>query len=479
MRKTVILRHLGLIVLFNSFFLFISAFISGFLGETSFLPLIYSALVSMIFGIFPLIFVEKVAEIQSKEGIFIVVAGWVISCFLGMFPYILWGGEFTFINGWFESVSGFTTTGSSILSDVEALPKGLLFWRSSTHWLGGIGIILFALLIFPRSSTTRHTLIKSELSDFSTKSFQTKTSAILKIILYVYLGLTILEIICLKLAGLSLFDAINHSFATIATGGFSTKNASIASFHSSTVEIIIMIFMVLSGIHFGLHFATITGKRQNLFTSSVVRYYLLFLIIGIALVTLKLYASGYGSWQETLRYASFQVISLGTTTGFATIDTALWPAFTQMILIYFSVQCACIGSTSGGLKFDRVLIILKSIKKQVQLFIHPQAVIVKKIDKMKITDEMEQFSLTFTLLYLLVIFISTVLNSLLGLDLMTSFSASVATIGNVGPGFGTVSSLGNFGSLPDLSKFILSVVMLMGRLEIFSIISLFYIRSWK
>jgi len=479
MRKTIIFRHLGLILLFNSFFLFISAAISGVLDETSFIPLLYSALIAMLFGVFPLIFVDRTYDIQSKEGIFIVVSGWGISCLVGMLPYILWGGEFSLVNGWFESVSGFTTTGSSILNDIEGLPTGLLFWRSSTHWIGGIGIILFALLIFPKSGTARHTLIRSELSDMSTKSFRTKTSSILKVILYIYVGLTVLEVICLSIAGMSLFDAITHSFGTIATGGFSPKNTSIAHFDSLTIEVIIMVFMVLSGMHFGLHFATITGKRRNLFTSAVVKYYLIFLIIGIGLVTLKLYLSDFGTWQESLRYGSFQVISLGTTTGYATIDTAAWPPFTQLILIYFSIQCACIGSTSGGLKFDRILMLLKSIKKQVQVFIHPQAVIVKKIDKIKISNEMEQFFLTFTALYLVVILISTFINTFLGVDLMTSFSASVATIGNVGPGFAGVSSLGNYADLPSLSKFILTITMLMGRLEIFSILSLFYLRSWR
>src|SRR6056297_1028800 len=406
MRRAIIFRQLGLIVLFNSLFLLISTVISGILHETSFMPLLYSTLISIIFGIFPLVFVEKTENIQNKEGILIVVSGWIISCLFGMLPFVLWGGEFSLINAWFESVSGFTTTGSSILTEIESLPKGLLFWRSATHWIGGIGIILFALLIFPKSGSSRHTLIRSELSEMSKQSFRTKTTNILKIILFVYAGLTLLETICLLLAGMSVFDAITHSFATIATGGFSPKNDSIAHFNSVAVEIIIMVFMVLSGMHFGLHYATLTRRKRNLFTSSIVRYYLLFLLIGIILVTLKLHMSEFGEWGKSLRYASFQVISLGTTTGFATIDTAAWPAFAQIILIYFSVQCACIGSTSGGLKFDRILMLLKSIKKQVQVFIHPQAVIVKKIDKIKINNEMEQFFLTFTVLYLVVILIS-------------------------------------------------------------------------
>ncbi len=479
MRSDIIIRNTALIILFNSGFLFISAMISGILGENSFAPLLYSTLVAIIFGVFPLIFIPKLHDIQPREGIVTVVSGWLVSCIFGMLPYLLWGGEFSMINAWFESVSGFTTTGSSILTEIESLPKGLLFWRASTHWIGGIGIILFALLIFPRTSPSRLTLIRSELSNISQQSFSAKATDIFKIILYVYIGLTVLETISLSIAGMSVFDAVTHTFATIATGGFSTKNLSIGHFNSLSIEIIIMVFMVFSGLHFGLLFATITGKRENILRSQVVRLYLLFLVIGIFLVTLKLYLTGYASFEEALRDASFQVVSLGTTTGFATVDTAMWPYFTRLILIYFSIQCACVGSTSGGLKFDRILILLKSIRKQVRIFLHPRAVIVNKLGKIKLSEDLEYYALTFTVLYILLIFISTLTISMMNVDIETSFSATVATMGNVGPGFGEVSSLGNYHALPPPVKAILSVNMLMGRLELFSILSLFYIRSWK
>jgi len=335
------------------------------------------------------------------------------------------------------------------------------------------------LLLFPRTGSSRLTLIKSELSDISQKSFHAKATDILRIILYVYVGLTLLEVLLLNLSGMGVFDAITHSFATIATGGFSTRNTSIAYFDSLQIEIIIMVFMVLSGLHFGLLYATITGKRENIFRSKVAGYYLLFLVMGILLVTFKLYHSDHIDFGKALRQASFQVVSLGTTTGFATTDTASWPYLTRLILIYFSIQCACVGSTSGGLKFDRVLITLKSIGKQVKMFLHPRAVITSKLGKIKVSQELESFVLAFTALYILVIFISTVLISAIGVDIETSFSAAVATIGNVGPGFGEVSSLGNYGSLPSLAKVILTVDMLMGRLELFSLLSLFYIRSWR
>lgn len=479
MRKDVIIRHIGLIILFNAAFLFISTLISAIGKEDSFVPLLYSTLVALIFAVFPLLFVPRIYEIQPKEGIFIVVTGWLVSCLIGMLPYLLWGGSFHLVNAWFESVSGFTTTGSSILSDVEGLPQGLLFWRASTHWIGGIGIILFALLLFPRAGSSRLTLIRSEISDISQRSFRAKATDILRIILYVYVGLTFLEIFFLVLAGMPFFDAVAHSFATVATGGFSTKNMSVAYFDSLKIEVIIMIFMVLSGLHFGLLFSTIAGRRENIFRSPVVKYYLLFLFIGIGIVSVKLYLTGYDTLGEALRDASFQVISLGTTTGFATADTAGWPYLSRLILLYFSIQCACVGSTSGGLKFDRVLIVLKSISKQVKLFLHPKAVIVSKLGRVKISQEMEFFVLSFTVLYIITILVSSLLITSLGMDLETSLSAVIATLGNVGPGFGGVSSMGNYGDLPSAAKLILTGNMLMGRLELFSILSLFYVRSWR
>jgi len=479
MRSDVIIRHIGLILLFNAAFLFISTIISALGKESSFIPLLYSTLVACIFGIFPLLFVPRIYEIQPKEGIFIVVTGWVVSCMIGMLPYLLWGESFHIVNAWFESVSGYTTTGSSILSDVEALPQGLLFWRASTHWIGGIGIILFALLLFPRTGSSRLTLIRSEISDISQRSFRAKATDIFRIILYVYVGLTTLEVISLVLAGMPLFDAIAHSFATVATGGFSTKNLSVAYFDSLTIEVIIMIFMVLSGLHFGVLYNTLAGRRENILRSPVVKFYGLFLIMGIGIVTGKLYLTGYGTFGEALRNASFQVISLGTTTGFATADTAGWPYLSRLILLYFSIQCACIGSTSGGLKFDRVLIVLKSISKQVKIFLHPKAVIISKLGRAKISQEMEFFVLSFTVLYMITILVSSLLITSFGIDLETSFSAVIATLGNVGPGFGEVSSLSNYGSLPSGAKLILTGDMLMGRLELFSILSLFYVRSWR
>lgn len=477
MKNEVIIKHLGLVLLLNSVFIFIAFVISYSLNESSQIPLLYSALVCFILGIFPLIFVEKTESITFIEGLYIVVFGWVITCIAGMLPYLMWGGEFSLINSWFESVSGFTTTGSTILNDIESLPKGLLFWRSATHWIGGIGIILFVLLIIPESQKSKINVYHVEISSLSKMNFRYKTRTILFILAFVYLSLTVIETIALSLQGMSVFDAINHSFATIATGGFSTKNLSIAAFDNIGIEITIIIFMILSGIHFGLIFNTITFKKENIFNSSLVRTFLVFIAVGIILVTTKLYYAGYYSFWESFRFASFQVISLGTTTGFATEDTAHWPIFVQIILIYFTIQCAMSGSTSGGLKFDRIIIFFKLVAKQIRLLHHPHGVFITRIDNKKIDQKLEFQTLVFIILYVFLFFLTTFILTLMDIDGMTAFSASIATIGNVGPGFENVSSLGNFAEIPDLGKFFLTINMLLGRLEIFNILALIIIKK--
>jgi len=480
MRVEIVLRYVGLVLIFNAVFLFLAFLLSVYYSETTNAPLLYSSLIALIFGLLPIIYVQQTDYLKIVEGIAIVVFGWLSTCLIGSLPYLLWGGEFSVINAWFESVSGFTTTGSTVVNDIEALPKSLLFWRSATHWIGGIGIIFFTLLLLPKSNTSKLTLLNTEMSKIAKADFKYRAKVTLKILVYVYLGLTALETILLMIAGMDFFDAINHSFATIATGGFSTKNLSIASFHSVSIEIIIMIFMVLSGIHFGLIFNTILGKRNNIFRSPIIKAFIIFLVVGIVFISLKLFFAGtYSSLGEAFRYASFQVISLGTTTGFATADTLNWPSFTQIILIYFTIQCATSGSTSGGLKFDRVWIFLKAVGKQIKLIQHPRAIFLLKIGDKTIDEEIETHTMIFIILYLFIILVTTTLLTFLNVDLITAFSSSAASIGNVGPGFGDVSSMGNYSSLPSFGKFILTINMLLGRLEIFGIISLFFVKSWR
>lgn len=475
MRPTTIIRSIANILLLNGAFMSVCLIVSLVQMDDAIPGLLFSTLVSVILGVFPLIYIPRFKYLSSSEGIQVVVFGWLGTCLIGALPFFLYGGEFTFINSLFESVSGYTTTGSSILTDIEVLPRSILLWRSTTHWIGGIGIIVFALLIMPFSRHSKMILVKTEISEVAQRSFHFKAGETLRILLYIYVGLTLLETILLHLAGMTWFDAVNHSFATVATGGFSTKNQSVAYFDSFTIEAIIAVFMFLSGLHFGLLFGTVTGKNNNIFHSEVVRLFFLFLAGGVVLVALKLYLTGSYDISGSLRHSLFQVVSLGTTTGFATVDTAHWPFFTQLVLIYFTLQCACVGSTSGGLKFDRMLVFFKSLKNYLIRIRHPNAITVIRINKQTVTEEMERNIILFILIYLFIFFLNSLLLSAMGIDHITSFSASAATLGNVGPGFGQVSSLGNFGGLPAGAKILLMINMIFGRLEIFNLITVVYL----
>lgn len=475
MRPKAIAKYLGFVLLFNALFLYISAAISLFLKENSLTPLLYSAVVCTILGLFPQVFVEKIDEINFHEGMAISVFGWLLTCFVGAVPYFMWGGEFTFANAIFESVSGFTTTGSTILQDVETLTKGMLFWRSATHFIGGVGVILFVLLILPDSKGIRTSIYRSEVSGLSLMNFRMRAKQIVRIVSIVYISLTVVLILLLWILGMSFFDAICHSFGTIATGGFSTKNLSISYYNNVWIEVTLTVFMYLSSLHFGLLFLTFTANKNNIFTSKVIRSYTLLILTGIVLITINLISSGGYTWSEALRHASFQVVSLTSTTGSATIDTEVWPLFSKIILIYFSIQCAMVGSTGGGIKFDRIYLFFVSLKRRIKLIRHPQGIYLIKMNNNLVTEGLEIQTMAFIILYILIFFVVTLILAAMNIDGITAFSASITSIGNVGPGFGKISSLSNFSGLPDAAKYLLSINMLLGRLEILNVITLFVI----
>ncbi|MBU4002107.1 MAG: TrkH family potassium uptake protein [Proteobacteria bacterium] len=479
MRPHVIFRYAGIVLLFNALFLTLSACISGFKSDTALYPLTYTALIALMFGIFPLIFVPPVTNISNKEGFVIVVSGWITSCVIGAMPYVLWGGEFSLTNAWFESVSGFTTTGSSILTDVEILPAGLLFWRAATHWIGGIGIIVFVLAVLPSSGNIGMVLYRSEASSLSMENFHYRTKKSVQILAVVYVGLTLAHIVALLLCGMNLFDSVTHAFASIATGGFSTKNLSIAHFHSLSVEMVFMAFMLISGIHFGLLFSVSRGKVMDFYKNPILRYYLAAMTTGILLVAVNLHLrSGY-DWGHAFRVAGFQVITIGTSTGFATEDSSIWPSFSQLVLIFFTLQGACAGSTSGGIKVDRIIIFWKGFLKRIQIVMHPRAVVMPKINNMSIDQDTIEATTIFIVIYLAIIFISSLLLTFIGVDGLSAFSGSAACMGGVGPGFGTVGSTSNFSHIPTPGKWILSLTMLFGRLEVFGLLLMFMLRRWR
>lgn len=481
MRFDVVLRYVGVVMLFIAMFMLLSAGISYVSGmDSSFYPLLLAALLTALLGAFPLIFVEKQEQVTNKEGFGIVVGAWLLACIVGMFPYLIWGGEFNLINAWFEIVSGFTTTGATILQDVEALPRGIQFWRMSSTWIGGMGVVMFALLILPSLGRNKMTLSNVELSPLAKDNYRYRTQIIVQILLVVYVGLTALSTVMLKMAGMNWFDALCHAMSACATSGLGTKNMSIAYFNSPMIDWIMVCTMAISGVHFGLIYATVTGKRNNMFRSEVTRWYFALIFFGSLMIAISLYAADiYTSFFTSVRYATFQFVSLISTSGFATADSNLWTPFAIIILIFGSLVCACAGSTAGGIKTNRLVLAVKTIRARLRQQQHPNAIIRIKMDGVIQENEVLHAVMTFVVMYLLLILAGTCVGAICGLDLMTSFSASVACIGNVGPGFGQVGSMNNYAALPVVFKFTLSMLMLLGRLEIFGLIQLFFIKWWK
>ena len=481
MRVHVVIRYIGTILVFIAAFMLASAGVSMLNDyDSAFYPLLLSSFMTALLGIFPMIFVERVDEIKSKEGYVIVVGSWLVACIVGMFPYLIWGGEFTLINAWFESVSGFTTTGASILNDIEFLPHGLLFWRASSAWIGGIGVVMFALVVLPSMGRSRQMLYNVELSTIAKDNFHYRSKVIIRILSSVYIGLTIITTLLLKYSGMRWFDAVTHAMSACSTCGFSTKNASMAFFDSPMIEIIMMVAMTLASIHFGILYATITRRRNNIFRSEVVRTFIGMLTIISIVIAVSLYSNGtYDSLSEALRHAAFQVVSVTTTSGFATADTNTWSSLAIVLLVFCSVVCGCAGSTSGGMKVDRVLMAFKVIRNRMKVQQHPNAIIRTKVDGSVQDDSILSLVMSFIVAYIALVLIGTILYTTFGTDLMTGFTASIACISNVGPGFGDVGSMNNFSELPAVLKFGSTVLMLVGRLEIFGFIQLFFISSWK
>ena len=351
MRLQVVIRYIGMVLLVLAAFMLASAGIAYASNvDTSYSPLVMSSLLTLLMGCFPLIFVPRTARISTKEGFCIVVGSWIVACLVGMFPYLMWGGEFTIINAWFESVSGFTTTCASILNDIEALPRGLLFWRMATSWIGGIGVVMFALVILPAIGKSKMMLSNFELSSLAKDNFNLyRTPTVVRIVLSVYVGLTAVTTLLLKLCGMTWFDSVCHAMSACGTCGFSTKNLSIGWFDSFSVELVLMVAMVVAGIHFGLIFATLRRQSNNIFRSEIPRTYFTLMGVAALFIALSLWmADVYPTILSSLRHSLFQVVSFTTTTGFATADCNVWTSFAILILIFCSMVCACAGSTSGG-----------------------------------------------------------------------------------------------------------------------------------
>lgn len=480
MRYTVILRYIGTVMFYISMLMFVASLMSLWNSmDSGFYALLLSSLLTLVLSLFPFLFVPRAETITNKEGFVIVVGSWLLACIVGTFPYLIWGGEFSLMNAWFESVSGFTASGATILKHIENLPQGLLFWRTCTNWVGGVGVVMFALVILPSLGINKMALTSVELSSLSKDNYRYRTQVIIRILLCVYLGITAITTLLLKAAGMRWFDALNHAMSVCATGGFSTKDTSIAYFDSPVIELILMGAMFISSLHIGLIYTSIVSRSNFVFRNEVVRTYILVCLLGIVMVSLSLFTNNvFETPLECLRKGAFQFMSIITTTGFATADTSVWPPLAVVMLIFASIVCATAGSTSGGMKIDRLLVCLKEMQARVKNQQHPNAIIRIRLNGILQENSTMHMVMVFIASYLFLILLGTVCGTIFGMDMITSFSSAVACIGNVGPGFGQVGSMSCYSEVPALMKLIDTVLMLMGRLEIFGFIQFLLIKWW-
>lgn len=476
MNLGVISRNVGIALICCAVFMFLSALVAALDGfDSSFSPLFLSAVLTMMVGVFPLIFVRRNKDINTREGLAILLIAWFLCCIFSMLPYVLWGGEFSLVNAWFESASGITTTGATILQDIEALPKGLLFWRSSTHYIGGLGVVVFIMMILPSFGTVRFKMSKMDVEDISRSNYQYKSNKFIRVVVSVYAGITVCSFFSLLLAGMPLFDAANHALSVTATGGFSIKNASIAAYDSPLIEILLIIFMVIASLHFGLIYASFATRTFKVFKNPITKFYLATILIASLLVTINLMTSGtIPSLWQALRHSFFTVVSTISTTGFGSTDTNVWPVFSILILMYAAIQCGCSGSTTSGLRSDRVYLTVKAARAQLVKIAWPNAVVQVKSGGQTIDRDMITSVSLYVLLYLIITLVMAVVYAAFGLDLLTSVSASVSMMSNVGPCFGSFgSSMSNFSTAPELAKVLMGIQMIIGRLGIYSILLVF------
>ncbi|MBF0229148.1 MAG: TrkH family potassium uptake protein [Desulfamplus sp.] len=475
-----IINIIGILLIVLALSMFFPIGCSLFYDDGSIIPLLYSTLITIGVGstLFLISRGTEIDYINQREGMAIVALGWTIISLFGALPFYL-GDVCNFSDAFFESVSGFTTTGSSILTNIESVSKSLLFWRSFIQWLGGMGIIVLSLAILPFLGVGGMQLFKAEVPSPVPDKLTPRLTDSAKILWYVYILFSIAQVILLLFGGMNLYDSLCHTFTTMPTGGFSTKNSSIAHFNSSYIDYVILIFMVLAGINFSLHYQLLRGKTLIFWRDSECRFFLLF-ILGVTLaVTFNVYGTVYDSFEKSFQYASFQVVSIITTTGYATADYELWPGLSQVLIFICLFIGASAGSTGGGMKFARIMVCFKYCYREIFSLIHPSSVSQIKMNSVVVQNHVVRSIMGFIALYIGLFVFCSILLSVMGLDLVTSFSAVATCIGNVGPGFGAVGPIDNFASIPVAGKWLLSWCMLIGRLEIYTMIILFVPEFWK
>lgn len=480
MNYKLVFHLLGLILRVEAALMLPAMAIGFFTGDGDGMAFLLAALATLTVGQLLCFLPTKGAKMQARDGFATVALTWIVLSLFGALPYVLSGAIPNYVDAVFETVSGFTTTGSTVLSAIEGLPRGVLFWRAQTQWMGGVGVLVLALALVPKLGEGSVYLMRAESPGPIKSKLTPRVGDTAKILYSIYIGLTVLETVSLRLAGMSWYEAVTHAFTTISTGGFSVKNASIAAYNSLAVEWIIIVFMFLSGINFSLLFYALRRNYRAVFQSEELRSYTWMAVAASALITANLVLrAGWALNLETVTDAVFQVVTLMTTTGYMTYDYVLWPAFSQMVLVMVMFAGACAGSTAGGIKQIRVVLLVKNLRREVRRILHPRQVTVIQCDGERVDEPTLSGISLFFFAYILFLLLGMLVVSWDGLDIASAFGASLTCLSNVGPAFGSLGPTCNFGSLEPVTKIVLSLNMLLGRLEIMPLLLLLFPGLWK
>ena len=477
MNFKIVLHTIGTIMKVEAGLLFLPFVVSMVYQEKLYWPFLIPIVLLLVLGSLITLIKPDEKSIYAKEGLAIVGLSWIIMTLFGSLPFIISGAIPSIVDAIFETASGFTTTGASILTDIEAMSKGLLFWRSFTNWIGGMGVLIFILAIMPQTNARGIYMMKAESPGPTIGKLVSKVKVTARILYLIYIFLTIMEMILLSFQ-MPFFDSIVHAFATAGTGGFSIKNASIAFYNSPYIETVITIFMILFGVNFSIFYFALIGNFKQIFKSEEIKWYFSILIISMVVIGLNT-VSLYESTAEAIRHSTFQVASIMTTTGFTSYDFNAWPTLSKTILVILMFIGASAGSTGGGIKVSRIVIYIKSVFREIKYSIHPRQVSAVKFEGKAVDDNIIKGVSTYMLAYLMIFVIAMLIISIEGKDLVTTFTSVVATFNNIGPGLEVVGPTGNYVSFTDLSKVTLSLTMIAGRLEIFPILVLFAPRLWR
>jgi len=476
-----IFKALGVIVIILAFALIFPTSYAFFQHSDDFLPFLYSLLLCFGIGGFLTLLPKSKHPLRNRDGFVLVSFGWICAGLAGSLPYFISGAVPSFTDAFFESISGFTTTGSSIFSNIEALSDPLLLWRSMTQWFGGMGIIVLSLAILPYLDIGGMSIFQAEVPGPTAERLTPRIQDTAKILWVIYLIFTLILLLILWVSGMSLFEAINHAFTTMSTGGFSTKNTSIAGFSSPLIEWILIVFMVIAGVNFALHYRFLfKGFKIKVFSKdSELIFYLSLLFFAVLAISIVNSIYFHGFTPTILRDVAFSVVSIVTTTGYGTADYLLWPAFAQLALLLLMMIGGCAGSTSGGIKAVRIMLVLKFMYVETLKLIHPTLIRTVKVQESTVERNVLASILGFIFIYICVLIVSVLLISIETNDFMTAIGSVVSSLSNIGPGFGTVGPASNYAHLGDFSKWILSLNMIMGRLEILTVLVLFFPQTWR